>query len=160
VVFEARYCAIIWLGGFGGVTLVCFVHMLRWFNTYFFIATFAKKIWKAVQVTFNIDVPLSMFHGWITGLGNQFKKLVLVGVVALCWARWTSMNDMVFVNSPSKTYMQVLFWETYWLCQWVQLQWHEELAKEIRDACRSVEAIVMQVFVTHCWRFSNRIAAA
>jgi hypothetical protein len=68
-----------------------------------------QKKWKAVQVTFNIDVPLSMFHGWITGLGNQFKKLVLVGVVALCWALWTSMNDMVFVNSPSKTYMQVLF---------------------------------------------------
>jgi hypothetical protein len=50
-----------------------------------------------------------MFHGWVNDLGNQLKKLVLVGAAALCWALWTSRNDMVFDNSPSKTYMQVLF---------------------------------------------------
>jgi hypothetical protein len=38
-------------------------------------------------VTFNIDVPRSVAHicnGWATGLGNQFRKLVLVGAAALC----------------------------------------------------------------------------
>jgi hypothetical protein len=46
-----------------------------------------------------------MFNAWVTGLGNQFKKLVLVGAAALCSALWTSRNDMIFNNSPIKTYM-------------------------------------------------------
>jgi hypothetical protein len=65
-----------------------------------------------VQVTFDIDVPVStshMFNGWVVGLGNQFKKLVLIGAAALCWTLWTSRNDVVFDNSPIKTYMQVLY---------------------------------------------------
>jgi hypothetical protein len=66
----------------------------------------------------------------------------------------------MFDNSRSKTYMHVLYRGTYWLHQWEQLQRHEELAKEIRDACRSVEAIVMLVFTSLGWRFLNRIAAA
>jgi hypothetical protein len=47
------------------------------------------------------------------GLRVQFKKLALVGVVALCWALWTSSNDMMFANSPVKTYIQVLYRGTY-----------------------------------------------
>jgi hypothetical protein len=63
-------------------------------------------------VTFNIDVPRSVAHicnGWAAGLGNQCRKLVLVGAGALCWALWTSRYDMVFDNSSNKMYMQVLF---------------------------------------------------
>jgi hypothetical protein len=59
-------------------------------------------------VTFNIDVPISVAHickGWATGIGNQFRKLVLVGATALCWTLWTNRNDMMFDNSPNKAYM-------------------------------------------------------
>jgi hypothetical protein len=66
----------------------------------------------------------------------------------------------MFDNSPIKTYMQVLYRGTYWLRQWPQLQWHEDLAKQIIDVCRSVESTVMQIFASHGWRFSNRIAAS
>jgi arabinogalactan endo-1,4-beta-galactosidase len=61
-------------------------------------------------------VPRSVAHicnGWATGLGNQFRKLVLVGAAALCWTLWTSKNNMVFANSSNKTYMHVLFRGTY-----------------------------------------------
>jgi hypothetical protein len=37
---------------------------------------------------------------------------------------------------------------------------HEELDKEITDAYRSVEATMMEIFVSHWWRFSNRITAS
>jgi hypothetical protein len=63
-------------------------------------------------VTFNIDVPRSVAHicnGWAAGLGNQCRKLVLVGAGALCWTLWTSRYDMMFDNSSNKMYMQVLF---------------------------------------------------
>jgi hypothetical protein len=116
-----------------------------------------------VQVTFNIDIPISvphLFNGWATGLGVQFKKLALVEVAALCWALWTSRNDMVFDNSPMKTYMQVFYHRTYWLCLWAQLQKHEELTKKIVDACRALESMVMQVFAAYGWRLCNRITAS
>jgi hypothetical protein len=116
-----------------------------------------------VQVTFNIDTPTSvanLFNGWANGLEKQFKERVLMGAAALRWALWTSRNDMVFDNSPSKTFMQVLYRVTYWLQQWGQLQKHEEHGKEIMEACRAVETTVMQVFVAFGWRFSNRITAS
>jgi hypothetical protein len=78
----------------------------------FFDCHFAKFLWRAVQVTFNIDVPLSVAHvcnGWTTGIGNHFRKFVLVGGAALCWTLWTSKNDMMFDSSLNKTYMQVLY---------------------------------------------------
>jgi hypothetical protein len=68
---------------------------------------FAKFLWRAIQATFNIDVPTSVAHvcnGWATGLGNHFRNLVLVGMTALVWALWTSRNDIVLKNSPNKTY--------------------------------------------------------
>jgi hypothetical protein len=83
-----------------------------------------------VQVYFNIDVPMSVaniFYGWGAGLGNQFKSLILVGAGALCWALWTSRNDIVFDNSLIKTYMQVLY--------------------RGMDACSSVESTVMHILV-------------
>jgi hypothetical protein len=53
----------------------------------FFDCYFARYLWRVVQVTFNIDVHVStmhMFNGWVAGLGNQFKKLVLVEGAPLC----------------------------------------------------------------------------
>jgi hypothetical protein len=53
----------------------------------FFDCHFAMFLWRAIQVTFNIVDPICvahLFNGWTNGLEKQFKKLVLVGVVALC----------------------------------------------------------------------------
>jgi hypothetical protein len=129
----------------------------------FFDCHFARFLWRAVQVTFNIVTPtfvVNLFNGWANGVGKQFKKLVLVGAAALCWALWTSRNNVVFDNSPFKTYMQVLYRGTYWLQQWAQLQRHEEHAKELMDACSALETTVMQVFIAFGWRFSNRITTS
>jgi hypothetical protein len=82
----------------------------------FFDCHFTRFMWRAVKVTFNIDTPMSvahLFNGWAARLGVQFKKLALVGAAALCWALWISRNDLVFDNSPMKTYMQVLYHGTY-----------------------------------------------
>jgi hypothetical protein len=65
-----------------------------------------------VQVSLNIGTPTSVVHlfsDWVNGVGNRFKKILLMGVAALCWALWTSQNNMMFDNSPAKTYMQILF---------------------------------------------------
>jgi hypothetical protein len=88
------------------INCVCFVCTSQ-FNTYSLIVTLPKNLWMVVQVTFNIDVPMfvaHIFYGWVAGLGNQFKKLVLVRSAALYWLLWTSRNDIVFDNSLIKTY--------------------------------------------------------
>jgi hypothetical protein len=78
----------------------------------FFDCHFARFLWRAVQVSFNISTPTSvehLFNDWATSVGNRFKKITLVGAAAVCWAMWTSQNNMVFDNSLAKTYMQLLF---------------------------------------------------
>jgi hypothetical protein len=40
-----------------------------------------------VQVSLNIAVPMfvaNIFDGWVVGLGNQYKSLVLVGTTMSC----------------------------------------------------------------------------
>jgi hypothetical protein len=42
----------------------------------------ARFMRRAVQVTFNIDIPISvahLFNGWVTRLGVQFKKTCICG---------------------------------------------------------------------------------
>jgi hypothetical protein len=67
-------------------------------------------------------------------------------------------NDIVFDNSPMKTYMQVLFRATHWLWMWSLLQKCDDDTNLLKDACRSLETMAMQIFANHGWRFSNRIA--
>jgi hypothetical protein len=78
----------------------------------FFDCHFARFLWQVVQVSLNIGTPTSvehLFSDCANGVGNRFKKIILVGAAALCWALWTSRNNMVFDNSLAKTYMQTLF---------------------------------------------------
>jgi hypothetical protein len=53
----------------------------------FFNYYFAKFLWRVVQVSLNIVIPMSVaniFDGWVTGLGRYYKSLVFVRVTALC----------------------------------------------------------------------------
>jgi hypothetical protein len=52
----------------------------------------------------------------------------------------------------------VLYRGTYWCRFWALLQKREEDAKDIKDGCRQLETLVMQIFASHGWQFSNRIA--
>lgn len=50
-----------------------------------------------------------MFSDWLFGLDYKFKYEMLVGATAVCWAIWTTRNEIVFDNCTTKTYMQVLY---------------------------------------------------
>jgi hypothetical protein len=83
----------------------------------FFECHFAKFIWSTIQITFNIHMHVSVLHlfsVWTTSLGQRMRKFVLIGAAILCWVLWTSRNNIVFDNSPIKTYMQILYHRTYW----------------------------------------------
>ena len=74
----------------------------------------------------------------------------------MCWAIWLSRNDVVFDKSPTKTYLQVLYRGTHWLRFWAQLQRRDEDKDAVQKASQTIEVLVMQLFVNHGWRFSNR----
>jgi hypothetical protein len=114
-----------------------------------------------VSLTFGLRAPYSiedLFSLWLQGIDPKLRLKILVGAVAICWAIWTSRNDVVFDKTPIKTYMQVLYRGTYWCRFWALLQKREEDAKDIKDGCRQLETLVMQIFASHGWQFSNRIA--
>jgi hypothetical protein len=79
--------------------------LTSWNNsTLIFYCLVAKFIWRAVHITFNIDIPISVMHlfnDWANGMGPHMGKGLLIGAAALCWTMWTSRNDIVF-NSQSK----------------------------------------------------------
>jgi hypothetical protein len=103
---------ITYLGGIGGEeNSVCFVHNMNLSNIFFY-CYFAKFMWTAVHIAFNISKPnsvLHLFNDWAISGGHLNCKLRLIGAAALIWALWTSRNDSFFDNSPIKTYMHVLF---------------------------------------------------
>jgi hypothetical protein len=104
----------------------------------FFDYHFASFLWRALQFIFGIHRPASisdLFTNWLLGKGLKSRKQILVGATALCWAIWTSRNDIIFDNSPMKTYMQVVYRATYWCRQWTLLQTSEEDNNKMKDAC-------------------------
>ena len=141
---------------------VSFVHIMKLSNTYSYIVIFAKFLWRVVQFTFGFVPPTSVaqfYNDWLLHFDCKSKAQLLRGVSALCQALWLSRNDIVFDNSPMKTYMQVLFRATHWLRIWSLLQKCDDDTNLLKDACRSLETTAMQIFANHGWRFSNRIAA-
>jgi hypothetical protein len=55
----------------------------------FFDCHYAKFIWTAVHIAFNIQNPifvLHLFDNWAYAGGHINKRLMLSGVVALIWA--------------------------------------------------------------------------
>ena len=128
----------------------------------FFDCHFVKFFWRVVQYTFGLVPPTSVaqfYNDWLFRFDCKSKTQLLCGVYALCWALWLSRNDIVFDNSPMKTYMHVLFRATHWLWMWSLLQKCDDDTNLLKDACRSLETTAMQIFANHGWRFSNKIAA-
>ena len=48
---------------------------------------------------------------------------------------------------------------THCLRLWALLQRCDEDKEELQEACRTMEVLVMQIFVNHGWKFSNRICS-
>jgi hypothetical protein len=55
----------------------------------FFDCHYAKFLRRALQITFNIQCPMSindMFKNWLLALGRKQRRQILVRAIALCWS--------------------------------------------------------------------------
>ena len=120
----------------------------------------ARIIWRIVQASFNISLPVSIFHmfnGWLNGINKELMYKILVGASALCWTIWLSRNDMVFNHFRVVTPLQVIFQETHWI-HFLALLQKEDDRPHVLVGFRVLETTSMEIFASNGWSFSNRIA--
>jgi hypothetical protein len=91
-----------------------------------------------------------MFGNWISNQHKDFKKLIWVGVAAVCWAIWKCRNEIVFKKTKFNLILQVIFRRAYWLRFWAQLH-RKKQAKDILIAMsRRLEVVALQ-FANEGW---------
>jgi hypothetical protein len=59
----------------------------------------AKMIWRLIFYATTLSQPRyihHMFGNWLNNQHKDSKKLIWVGVAAICWAIWKCRNDIVF----------------------------------------------------------------
>jgi hypothetical protein len=119
----------------------------------------AKLLWGVVSLTFRIRKPdcvEHLFGPWLRSFSNKQRNLVLIGVVAFCWAIWISRNDIVFHKSHFISILQVMFRGAHWIRSWAVLS-KEEGRNILKEGCRLVESVALEIFHKSGWNTLRRI---
>ena len=77
----------------------CFCNLDELIRHLFVDCENAKFIWRLLQVSFNLPIPLNVEHvfsNWLYGILKKLKHQILVGACVLFWSIWLSHNDKVF----------------------------------------------------------------
>jgi hypothetical protein len=97
-----------------------------------------------------------LFGPWLTSFSNKQRNLVLIGMVAFCWALWISRNDLVFQKSQFKSILQVMFRGAFSIRSWSVLS-KEEGRIILKEVCRELEAVALEIFHKSGWNALKRI---
>jgi hypothetical protein len=96
-----------------------------------------------------------LFGPWLTSFSNKQRNLVLIGMVAFCWALWISRNDLVFQKSQFKSILQVMFRGAF-IRSWFVLSKEEERII-LKEGYRELEAVALEIFHKSRWNALKRI---
>jgi hypothetical protein len=143
-----------------GNIMCCFCDSVETIQHLFFDCALGKFIWRVIQITFGLSIPLNIKHvfsEWVQRMNEKDKKLLYVGLGAMVWSIWLSRNDLVFNKTPISSYMQVMFRVTYWTRTWAVFQ-KEESQRFLRMACWLMETLTMGIFTKYGWWSSNRLS--
>jgi hypothetical protein len=91
---------------------VLLLYRARNYTTPIFYCPMARLMWGIVCFTFGVAKQVNVGHllgPWLRLFSYKQRNLVLIGLAALCWALWISMNDLVFHKSQYKLILQVMF---------------------------------------------------
>ena len=109
---------------------------------------YASMVWRIIFFATGLNPPRSISHMFSTWLTNQHKKtrnLIWVGVAAICWAIWRCRNDIIFNKIKVNSIVQVIFWGTYWLRFWAQLQHDEQAKNTLSLMSKNIEMIALEL---------------
>jgi hypothetical protein len=76
---------------------------------------------------------------------KDFKQLIWVGVLIICWVIWKCRNDIVFEKTKFNSILQVIFRGAYWLRFWAQLQRKEQPKDILITISRKLEVVALQI---------------
>ena len=137
----------------------CFCHENETIQHLFFDCRFARMVWASVYAAWGIPKPHnmpSMCGSWLNGISKEYKPLVLLGAVALCWSVWLCRNVVVFDNKKF-SFLQVIYSTTHCLRTWAILQKHT-LQDKLVAASHFLAQVAKDFFArAHGWRSSLRI---
>jgi hypothetical protein len=75
---------------------------------------------------------------------------VLIGLAALCWALWTSRNDLIFQKSQYKSILQLIF------RSWSVLSKQDERII-LKEGCHASETVALEFVHKFGWNALKRI---
>jgi hypothetical protein len=119
----------------------------------FFDCVYAKFLWRSIHILFGIVPPLNiddLFVNWSKRGNKKYNTLLLMAAAALFWAIWITKNEIVFDKCKPKSFFQVLFQGTHWLCQWANLQRHD-LKDQMIYAAQHLETSALDFFGSNSW---------
>ena len=132
---------------------------MKIFNIFFFNCRVARFVWNTLFITFNFQPPKStshMFGSWIRRFAPGLRNQIIVGVAAICWVLWLNRNDAVFQKLVTNSHLQVMFRRTFWIRQW-SLPSKEEEGRVMKEGCRRLEGVALQLFGSTEWKNLKRI---
>jgi hypothetical protein len=138
----------------------CFCNNNETIQHLFFYCPHVRDIWRIVFYATDLSPPRSVSHmlgRWLSNQYHNIKKMILVGVGALCWAIWRCRSDMIFNKTKYNSFLQALFRGTYWLRFWSQLQLDDNTKEMFRKASSMLEVTALEQ-ANHGWKHNNRLA--
>jgi hypothetical protein len=91
-----------------------------------------------------------MFNSWLSNQSKKIRRVIWVGVAAVCWAIWRCRNDLIFNKIKVNSVLQVIFRGTYWFRFWAQLQREEHAKNTFSSLSRLIEIVALDLVKGGC----------
>jgi hypothetical protein len=85
-----------------------------------------------------------MFGSWLSNQNSKIRALICLGIAALCWAIWSTRNDIIFHKIKYNSILQVIFRGAYWLSFWAQLQRDEHNKNLLSSLSTKLEMVSLE----------------
>jgi len=112
---------------------------------------------------FSIPPPQNindLFVHWSKHGSKKYNTLLLTAAAAPLWAIWLTTNEIVFDKCKPKSFLQVLFRGTHWLCQWAKLQRHDDLKDQLISAAQFLDTSTLEFFGSNGWQSQRFVGFA
>ena len=114
---------------------------------------YARLVWRIIFFATGLTPPKSirhMFNSWLSNQSKKIRRVIWVGVAAICWAIWRCRNDLIFNKIKVNSVLQVIFRGTYWFRFWAQLQREEHAKNTFSSLSRLIEIVALDLVKGGC----------
>jgi len=114
---------------------------------------YARLVWRIIFFATGLTPPRSirhMFNSWLSNQSKKIRRVIWVGVAAVCWAIWRCRNNLIFNKIKVNSVLQVIFRGMYWFRFWAQLQREEHAKNTFSSLSRLIEIVALDLVKGGC----------